>query len=355
MVLPSTGNRISLGDIEDEFGQNNKRSIGDYRKRADDKLYPESFTGGLSFSSLDTGIPTISNLNDTTTPIRFSQFNGKKLNMVIDFFTGGTESRKNAKTRYDADKVTMIGGYASKPSSHSGKKATIFVNKTIHSDQNVNHRNVALTTGIFPDGFGTPTEIELIVHVGTNGKIIGSGGEGGRGGDNGNKDGSVGRDGSSALGLLTAASIVNNGTIQTGFGGGGGGAGFGQTRSTGKKSSRFFTAPGGGGGGGAGIPAGSGGAAGSAGDASASAGSNGQEVNSVAGGAGNEGSGAGGRSGGSDNTPTSERAPSGSDSNGAAGNLGGLNGFAIITTGDSAPTITGNSVVGRILIKQNPT
>ena len=269
MVLPSANNRISLGDIEEEFGQNNKRSIGDYRKRADDKLYPESFTGGLSFSSLDSGIPTISNLDDTTTPIKFSQFNGKKLNMVIDFYTGGTESRKNAKTRYDADKVTMIGGYASKPSSHGGKKAVIYVNKTIHSDQNVNHRNVALNTGLFPDD---SFSIDLTIHVGTNGKIIGSGGEGGRGGDNGNQDGSVGRDGSSALGLLTAASIVNNGTIQTGFGGGGGGAGFGETRSTGKKSSRFYTAPGGGGGGGAGIPAGLGGASGSAGDANASAG-----------------------------------------------------------------------------------
>ena len=352
MVLPSTGNRISLRDIEEEFGQNDKRSIGDYRKRADDKLYPESFTGGLSFSSLDTGIPAISNLNDTTTPIRFSQFNGKKLNMVIDFYTGGTESRKNARTRYDADKVTMIGGYASKPSSHGGKKAVIYVNKTIHSDQNVNHRNVALNTGLFPDD---SFSIDLTIHVGTNGKIIGSGGEGGRGGDNGNKDGSIGRDGSSALGLLTAANIVNNGTIQTGFGGGGGGAGFGQTRSTGKKSSRFFTAPGGGGGGGAGIPAGSGGASGSAGDANASAGSNGQEVNSVAGGAGVEGSGAGGRSGGADNTPTSERAPTGSNSGGADGNLGGLNGFAIITTGNSAPTITGNSIVGRILTSQTPT
>jgi len=352
MVLPSANNRISLGDIEEEFGQNNKRSIGDYRKRADDKLYPESFTGGLSFSSLDSGIPTISNLDDTTTPIKFSQFNGKKLNMVIDFYTGGTESRKNAKTRYDADKVTMIGGYASKPSSHGGKKAVIYVNKTIHSDQNVNHRNVALNTGLFPDD---SFSIDLTIHVGTNGKIIGSGGEGGRGGDNGNQDGSVGRDGSSALGLLTAASIVNNGTIQTGFGGGGGGAGFGETRSTGKKSSRFFTAPGGGGGGGAGIPAGLGGASGSAGDANASAGNNGQEVNSVAGGAGVEGSGNGGTSGGADNTPTSEKAPSGNDSNGASGNLGGLNGFAIISTGGSAPTITGNAVVGRILTSQTPT
>ena len=352
MVLPSANNRISLGDIEEEFGQNNKRSIGDYRKRADDKLYPESFTGGLSFSSLDSGIPTISNLDDTTTPIKFSQFNGKKLNMVIDFYTGGTESRKNAKTRYDADKVTMIGGYASKPSSHGGKKAVIYVNKTIHSDQNVNHRNVALNTGLFPDD---SFSIDLTIHVGTNGKIIGSGGEGGRGGDNGNQDGSVGRDGSSALGLLTAASIVNNGTIQTGFGGGGGGAGFGETRSTGKKSSRFFTAPGGGGGGGAGIPAGLGGASGSAGDANASAGNNGQEVNSVAGGAGVEGSGNGGTSGGADNTPTSEKAPSGADSNGASGNLGGLNGFAIISTGGSAPTITGNAVVGRILTSQTPT
>ena len=221
MALPASGNPISFQQISDEFGDNDTSSLGGYRIRSGGDVYPQTFPGGLSFSALDTGIPT-------SGQIKFSDFYGKKLNMVVDFYTGGTVYRQNALTKYNGNSVTVIGGYSSKPTNPGGKKVYIHVNKLIGSDQNINHRNVALTTGLFD--FAT----ELFVSVGTSGAIVGAGGKGGLG----KKDapGDNGVDGSSALGLLHAATIINNGRIQTGFGGGGGGSGAGQSVQTGKKS-----------------------------------------------------------------------------------------------------------------------
>ena len=345
MALQASG-QISFAQISGEFGDNDSSSLGGYRVRSGGSSYPQTFPGDLSFSALDTGIPT-------SGEIKFSDFYSKKLNIVVDFYNGGTELRSgtpiSALTRYNGNSVTIIGGYASRPSNPGGKKVYIHVNKSIGSDQGINHRNVALTTGLFD--FAT----ELFVHVGTSGKIIGSGGKGGNGGSGGNNNGGSGVDGSSALGLLTAATIINKGRIQAGFGGGGGGAGRGQTVQVGKKSSEFRTSSGGGGGGGAGLPVGAKGLAGTGANfSSGSDGQVGQEQNSVDGGGGGTNAGAGGRSGGSDNTPTSSNAPNGGNSGGANGGSGGQNGYAIISTGGSSPTITGNAVVGRILTNATP-
>ena len=346
MALPASGNPIGFQQISDEFGDNDSSSLGGYRLRSGGATFPQSFPGGLSFSALDTGIPTGTSDTDT---IRFSDFYSKKLNIVVDFYSGGTEYRQNALTRYNGNSVTVIGGYAGKPNIPNGKKVYIHVNKLIGSDQNINHRNVALTTGLFD--FGS----ELFVSVGTSGAIVGAGGKGGLG----KKDapGDNGVDGSSALGLLHAATIINNGRIQTGFGGGGGGSGAGQNVQTGKKSSTYETGSGGGGGGGAGLPKGLGGASETGATSNGSAG--GDAVDSIDGGNGGSGgtnSGAGGNGGGQNvsGQASAANAPSGGTTK-HAGGTGGLNGYAIISTGGSSPTITGNAVIGRILTSATPT
>ena len=342
MALPGIGNSISFQQIEDEFGNNDTSSIGGYRIRQGGATYPQNFPGGLSFSSLDTNIPT-------SGQIKFSDFNAKKLNIVVDFYNGGTVYRQNALTKYNGNAVTMIGGYASKPNNPGGKKVYVHVNKLIGSDQNINHRNVALTTGLFD--FAT----ELFVSVGTSGAIVGAGGKGGLG----KKDaaGDNGVDGSSALGLLHAATIINNGRIQTGFGGGGGGSGAGQNVKTGKKSSTYETASGGGGGGGAGLPKGLGGASQQGATSNGSAGDDAVDsIDGGDGGAGGTNAGAGGNGGGQNvsGQDSAANAPSGGTAK-YSGGTGGKNGYAIISTGGSAPTITGNPVVGRILTSATPT
>ena len=339
MALPAIGNQISFQQISDEFGDNATSSLGGYRIRQGGATYPQTFPGGLSFSGIDNNIPN-------SGQIKFSDFNAKKLNIVVDFYSGSTVYRQNALTKYNANSVTVVGGYAGKPNVPAGKKVYIHVNKLIGSDQNINHRNVALTTGLFD--FAT----ELFVSVGTSGAIVGAGGKGGLGKTDAKGDNGV--DGSSALGLLHAATIINNGRIQTGFGGGGGGSGAGQNVQTGKKSSTYETSSGGGGGGGAGLPKGLGGASetGSASDGSAGD----DAVDSIDGGDGGNGgtnAGAGGKGGGQNvsGQGSAANAPSGAND----GGTGGQNGYAIISTGGSAPTITGNAVFGRILTSATPT
>ena len=338
MTLPTSGNSISFQQISDEFGDNDTSSLGGYRIRSGGATFPQTFPGGLSFNGIDTGIPN-------SGEIKFSDFHGKKLNIVVDFYTGGTVYRQNALTKYNGNSVTVIGGYSSKPTNPGGKKVYIHVNKFIGSDQNINHRNVALTTGLFD--FAT----ELFVSVGTSGAIVGAGGKGGLGKKDAKGDNGV--DGSSALGLLHAATIINNGRIQTGFGGGGGGTGAGQNVKTGKKSSTYETASGGGGGGGAGLPKGLGGDSETGATSNGSAGSDAVDsIDGGDGGAGGTNAGAGGKGGGQNvsGQDSAEFAPSGANN----GGTGGRNGFAIISTGGSAPTITGNAVVGRILTSATP-
>ena len=344
MAVKASGSQLAFSEIISEFGDNDTSSLGGYRVRSGGATYPQSFPGGLSFSSLDTGIPS-------SGQIKFSDFYSKKLNIVVDFHTGSTEFRSNAKSKYNSNNVTIIGGYRSRPTNTGGKKVFVHVNKSIGSDQNINHRNVALKSGNWD------ANTDLNINVGTGGKILGSGGRGGNGGNGGNNNGDNGVDGSSALGITYGpTTVTNNGRIQAGFGGGGGGAGRGQTVQVGKKSSTFRTSSGGGGGGGAGLPAGGAGSAGTGANWSGgSAGSAGQEQNSVDGGNGGQNAGAGGRSGGSDNTPNSSNAPNGGNSGGASGGTGGQNGYAIITTSGSGPTISGNSVVGRTLTNSTPT
>ena len=240
MAVKSSGS-LSFSEIESEFGSNNSRSLGNYRI--------SQSVGTLSNRPLDIGIP------QGNSQIAFSDFYGKRLNVVVNFHTGGTEYRQNAKSRYNSNSVTVIGGFRGK--KQAGSKILIHVNKTIGSSQG-SDSTVALRTGSWH------SDVVLSVDIGSSGRLYGAGGNGGKGADSwsdaGSTNGSSGGNGTSALGIEheeTLVSIQGGGKIRCGFGGGGGGAGARQ-----KDPGADRSACGGGGGGGAGLPAGSGGAGG---------------------------------------------------------------------------------------------
>ena len=237
MAIKSSGNPnppLAFSEIETEFGSNSSRSLGDYRI---------SQTVGALTKTLDTGIPS-------SGAIKFSEFYGKRLNVVVDFHTGGAESRQNAKSRYNGNSVTVIGGFRGK--KQAGSKILIHVNKTIGSAKG-NQNYVALRTGSWN------SDVVLSVDIGSSGRLYGAGGDGGRGADSwsdsGSNNGSSGGNGTSALGIEHEETAVNisGGRIRCGFAGGGGGAGARQVDGPDR------SACGGGGGGGAGSPVGSGG------------------------------------------------------------------------------------------------
>ena len=241
MALPASG-QITANQISDEFGRNSgsQMSLGGYRLTQS--------VGSLSFNGIDSGVPT-------SGEIKFSDFYSKRLNVVVDFHTGGQVSRSNAKNRYNGNNVTVIGGFRGK--KEAGSKILIHVNKTIGSAKG-SQNNVALRTG------GWDSDVVLSVDVGSSGRLYGAGGDGGEGSDSfsdaGSNSATSGGNGTSALGIEheeTAVNIQSGGRIRCGFGGGGGGSGARQVDRGADRS-----ACGGGGGGGAGLPAGNGGGAG---------------------------------------------------------------------------------------------
>ena len=238
MALPASG-QITANQISDEFGRNSgsQMSLGGYRLTQS--------VGTLSFNGIDSGVPT-------SGEIKFSDFYSKRLNVVVDFHTGGQESRQNAKSRYNNNSVTVIGGFRGR--KEAGSKILIHVNKTIGSAKG-SQNNVALRTG------GWDSDVVLSVDIGSSGRLYGAGGDGGEGSDSfsdsGSNSATSGGNGTSALGIEheeTAVNIQSGGRIRCGFGGGGGGSGDRQVDRGADRS-----ACGGGGGGGAGLPAGNGG------------------------------------------------------------------------------------------------
>ena len=274
MTIKNSGSQLSFSEIEAEFGQpDNGRSLGRYR--SSDSEFKNKSMGQLSNLPLDTGIPA-------SGEIKFSQFYGKKLNMVIDYYDdtgnpGGEASNvlnrqdDGANTlaatwRYNnqSNRVKVVGGYRDRPTGsvsgynlsssgwQGGKKIFIHVNKQIGSAKagsNSDRNKVALRTGNWPSG------TTLQIDIGSSGRIQGAGGNGRQGATNSGTP-SQAFTGTSGLGIEYPAQINNSGTIRCGYGGGGGGAG---SWSDPNKNPRDFGRSGGGGGGGAGIPAGDGG------------------------------------------------------------------------------------------------
>ena len=209
MAVKASGSSLSFSEIETEFGQNSDRDLGEYRV--------SQTVGALTNQPLDEGIP------QGTSPIRFSDFYSKRLNVVIDYHSGSTENRPTvAKTRYDAaagtGTHTVIGGFKTRPANSGGTKTRIHINKTIGSS-NSNVNNCAVRTGT---GWNTGTV--LTVEIGSSGALYGAGGNGGEAGNSGGADGEAGGTGSSGLGIQYSGTIItNNGSINAGYGGGGGG------------------------------------------------------------------------------------------------------------------------------------
>jgi hypothetical protein len=242
MTLQSSGNPISFSQIVNEFGQPNGKNLGAYRVSEN--------IGALTNMPLDTGVPQ-------SGQIAFSDFYGKQLNTVVNFYDGRNETRQTARTKYDNKSVRVIGNFKQRPTSSSGTRVIIHVNKTISSTKG-NRNYVALKTG----GWDSNTNLDLI----NNGNIYGSGGNGGKGGTRRRRAGD-GEDGSSGLGVSYPIQLWNYGSIRGGGGGGGGGrSGRRDERDRyrcgpwceGRRRDRRRTG-GGGGGGGQGSPGGSGG------------------------------------------------------------------------------------------------
>ena len=329
MTTPS--GPISAQDIKNEFGEvGGTVPLGSYRV---------SQTKGELTLAIGDGIPS-------SGAISFDNMRNKRLNIVVDYYSGGTISRQdqgdntmNARNRYENqnDKVHVIGGLKSKPSSTAPHRVRIHVNKSLggkKGDQNV----CALRTGSFNPG------TTLSVDVGGEGAIYGAGGDGGEGG-NDQDAGNAGQAGSSALGIDyngTTINVASGGLIRCGFGGGGGG---GCGRQEDKNADR--RAGGGGGGGGQGFPGGAGGDRGrtqvDGGDGTAGDISEAGE----GGGGGNNANQAGGASGGEGGSQ-GEAADNGGAAQHGAG-AGGGQGSAIRKVGgvsftlNNSGTVTGNT------------
>ena len=286
--MATPGGQISAADIRNEFGPSSesgeKVQLGSYRI--------SQTVGALSNLPLDDGIPQ-------SGQISFNDFKNRKLNVIVNYYSGGNETKpQDAKSRYNANNTTTIGGFRGRPSESAGHKIRIHVNKTISGGGGAN--DCALRTGNWD------SETDLFIDVGSSGKIYGKGGNGGAGGDHSGPGGD-GQNGTHALGIQygtvseeTTVNVMSGGVISCGFGGGGGGSGDHQDD---KGEERH--ANGGGGGGGAGSPAGSGGDQGEGGaggqdgsngshDHGGDGGNGGNNDNQAYGGTGGNGGGAGG-------------------------------------------------------------
>ena len=123
MTLPGVGSSISFDQIRAEFGDRGDSRLGRYRR--DDPDFQNASPPGSSLTNLplDTGIPV-------SGEIKFSDFRGKKLNMVVDYYTipeGQEDIRKQDNTeevaatwRYNnvSAKVTVVGGFRERPIPH---------------------------------------------------------------------------------------------------------------------------------------------------------------------------------------------------------------------------------------------
>lgn len=327
MALQSSGS-ISFSQIANEFGFPPGKNLGAYRV--------SQTVGTLSNLPLDSGIPQ-------SGTIKFSDFYGKRLNMVVDLFSiPQNTTRRDARNRYNnsTNNVIVIGGFRTRPASSSGTKVYINVNQRIGSDTS-SQTAVALKTGSWD--FDT----QLIMVVGPNGSLMGAGGNGGNGGTGGGGVGGRGTSGTSALGIQYTTTIINQGFIFGGRGGGGGGGGATYRRcgrnQRGCKGGVTYNLTGGGGAGGRGFPAGFGGSGGKPG-------TSGTIDTNGTGGAGTFGQGSSAGYSGTSGAGGNHEQPGGSGSPGAAGGAGGARGYAIVYNAgysySGSGTLGGSAVFG---------
>ena len=163
MTTPS--GQISAQDIKNEFGEvSGTVPLGNYRV---------SEAKGQLTLNIGDGVP------GPGQSISFDNLRNKRLNIVVDYYSGGTITRQdqgdsllNAKTKYnDNNGVHVIGNLKSKPSNTAAHRVRIHVNKTIGSAKG-SQNNVALRTG------GWDSDVVLSVDVGGSGRLYGAGGDG---------------------------------------------------------------------------------------------------------------------------------------------------------------------------------
>lgn len=241
MALQSSGTSISFSQIANEFGYPTDNKLGNYRIDQD--------VGELGELPLDTGVPQ-------SGTIKFSDFYSKKLNIVVDCHSGGTESGgTNAKNdKWNNDSLTVIGGFRGK--RQNGSRVIIHVDKIFRSRRDSDQQVCALRTGSFNSEVSS-----LEIDVSHEARIYGAGGKGGDGASissdsTATEAGEPGGNGNSALGVEfngTIVRVANGGLITKGYGGGGGG---GCANDEDEDGYPDRGACGGGGGGGAGNPGG---------------------------------------------------------------------------------------------------
>ena len=360
MALQSSG-EIRFSQIRDEFGESGPGSavsLGRYRKNSihfTNKVIGRDVNNRLgSYSNylpLDINCgPNADTPIGETGQIKATDFYNGRLNMVVDFYSGNTDTRLSVRTIYDNDNngstVKCIGGFRFRPSSTANKRVIVYVAKKIGSEIGGANRCALRTSS----NWQTNTQLEF--EIGPAGEIYGAGGDGGDGGSADGGAGGDGADGSSALGIEYAVTKINNlGRIQAGYGGGGGGGGKRDYRRSGKKSGRWVGSTGGGGGAGAGYPNATGGDSPTGSYGGGSDGSDGGDGTDRTSGA----LGAGGAEAGDGGAGQVVNNSSSKGADGAvSGGTGGNGGYAIITSQGSLPTITGNSVVGRTATSTNP-
>lgn len=255
MPLQSSG-QLTARDIANEFGYSrgstNGIRIGDYRGQ-----------GFTNPNNNTVRIPTSENVtNDPNGSVRFSDFYGGRLTLVVNYFSLAAENKPDdAYTRFDNQvQKTVVGndagGFKQVTSDNTaGKRVVILVNEDIGSDKTANN-SCALRTGT---SWNSDTVMQVL--VGPDGEIIGAGGNGGSAGGSWYNGPGAGGAGSSGLGVQfegiggTKVTIQPGGRIAGGGGGGGGGGGaFVEDEEWGGGSTA--SANGGFGGGGAGLPAG---------------------------------------------------------------------------------------------------
>lgn len=298
---PQNPRPISFGQIKNEFGASTNNSFGSYRV--------SHTIGGLSNLPLDSGIPQ-------TGSISFSDFYGKKLNIVIHCQGGRVDYGTNVAKYGDA---VVVGSLRTKPAKsksgwQGGKKVIIHINGEYSSYGAItkgsqSERSWAFQTGVAGDGQYWPEDTSMTIDASEDAQVVG------RGGNGGDRSGESGGNGSNGLRYWSGAEFGNinttkyeqtNGAYISAGGGGGGGGSDAEQNDWGDRND----AEGGGGGGGNGIPAGEGGSGnGQAGDGGVKNGGGGKDGEDDAeaeggdgGGGGSNGADGGGASGGKNKT-----------------------------------------------------